>query len=392
MKRVAVGQRADWVETAEKNDFTFHEMYGEPYWDEHNAYQFTLKEVEDNIEDPTAELIDRCHEAVTHVCKHPELMNKLKIPAQYHQAIIDSWALGSDKFNRDIYGRFDFSYDGVNPVKMLEFNADTPTGLYESAVFQWMWLEENIKLGKLPKDADQFNSIHEKLVDAFTKLKVDATRFHFAGVLDNVEDELTVRYMSDVAFQAGLEVTVIDISQIGIDKDNYFTDLEDNRIEHLFKLYPLEHMFKEDFGPHLITTPTKIYEPLWKSILSNKGILPILWDMFPDHPNILPAYFEGDRPTPILGEYVRKPLLSREGENITIVSQTVHNGLVSKGGEYGEEGFVIQSVATLPKFGDDYALIGSWVVDGMPAGMCIREDKGPITANLSRFVPHYIEG
>ena len=36
-----------------------------------------------------------------------------------------------------------------------------------------------------------------------------------------------------------------------------------------------------------------------------------------------------------------------------------------------------------------HALVGSWVIAGKAAGIGMREDKNPITTNLSRFVPHY---
>lgn len=56
-------------------------------------------------------------------------------------------------------------------------------------------------------------------------------------------------------------------------------------------------------------------EPLWKSILSNKGLMPLLWRFFPGHPNLLASWFDGEKPQIAAGEsYVRKPIYSREGE------------------------------------------------------------------------------
>jgi len=53
-------------------------------------------------------------------------------------------------------------------------------------------------------------------------------------------------------------------------------------------------MFSDAFGVRLKDAPTRWIEPPWKAVLSNKGILPLLWEMFPGHPNLLPAYFEDD--------------------------------------------------------------------------------------------------
>jgi glutathionylspermidine synthase len=114
--------------------------------------------------------------------------------------------------------------------------------------------------------------------------------------------------------------------------------------------------------------------------------------MFPRHPNLLPAAFEDDEEgTKALGNsYVRKPLYSREGANIEIV---VSGQVVDKDdGPYGGEGFIRQAVATLPRFGDNYAVLGSWLVRDQACGLSVREDLDPITKNTSRFLPHAIVG
>jgi glutathionylspermidine synthase len=118
-------------------------------------------------------------------------------------------------------------------------------------------------------------------------------------------------------------------------------------------------------------------------LLANKAILPVLWELFPDHPNLLPAYFE---PEPLGARYVCKPRLAREGANVTLVDGPFRE---SSDGDYGAEGFVYQALAPLPRHDADYVVVGSWVIDGVPAGIGLREDVTPITRNTSRFVPHY---
>ena len=66
-------------------------------------------------------------------------------------------------------------------------------------------------------------------------------------------------------------------------------------IEALAKLYPWEWMTADEFGLNLRTTDIKLVEPAWKMLLSNKAILPVLWEMFPGHPNLLAASFEPGR-------------------------------------------------------------------------------------------------
>jgi glutathionylspermidine synthase len=148
-------------------------------------------------------------------------------------------------------------------------------------------------------------------------------------------------------------------------------------------------MFRDAFRVNLKNATTRWLEPPWKAILSNKGILPLLWEMFPNHPNLLPAYFEDDDAAEKLGaSFVRKPLYSREGANVTMVSAGMT--LDQQPGPYGSEGFIRQAFAPLPCFADQYPVIGSWIVGERACGLSIREDENPITSNSSRFVPHAI--
>jgi glutathionylspermidine synthase len=148
-------------------------------------------------------------------------------------------------------------------------------------------------------------------------------------------------------------------------------------------------MFRDAFGEKLAIAPTRWVEPPWKAILSNKGMLALLWEMFPGHPNLLPAFFEDDRNAASLGpSFVRKPLFSREGANIALVREGVT--VAAQQGPYGSEGFIRQALAPLPNFSNQYPVLGSWLIDHTPCGLSIREDENPITGNTSRFLPHAI--
>jgi glutathionylspermidine synthase len=384
MQRIICPERADWRTTAESAGFDFHTIDGERYWDERAYYAFTLDEIERQIEEPTAEIDAMCLELVGHAVDDEDYLGRLKIPEAF-------WPLISESWHRDdgsLYGRLDLSFDGRNPAKLLEYNADTPTSIFEAAVFQWTWLEQAIERNIIPKRADQFNSIHERLIEAWKKLG-GAHHLHLAGMTENTEDAGTLAYLEDTASQAGLTTTLIDIEDIGLRDDGSFVDLDDRAMELAFKLYPWEWMFHDAFGAKLAKAPTRWVEPPWKAILSNKGILPLLWEMFPNHPNLLPAYFEDDANAAKLGtSFVRKPLYSREGANIALVS--AGTTLVEQEGPYGTEGFVRQALAPLPNFSGQYPVLGSWLVDHAACGLSIREDENPITGNTSRFLPHAI--
>ena len=194
-----------------------------------------------------------------------------------------------------------------HPPKLLEYNADTPTALLEASVVQWFWLQE------LHPHADQFNSIHERLIEAWRRWA--GKTIYFSSIKEHSEDEQTVLYLRDTCEQAGVKTKPVYIEDIGWDeREKHFVDLDGMTIEHCFKLYPWEWLWHEEFGKNLAHDCIQLIEPSWKMLLSNKGLLPILWELFPDHPNLLPAF---ETSAPLGNSYIRKPKLSREGSNVS---------------------------------------------------------------------------
>ncbi|MBY5771097.1 hypothetical protein GFL91_01890 [Rhizobium leguminosarum bv. viciae] len=385
MKRITLPARPDWLDKARAVGFGFHVMYGEPYWLDDAAYTFTLDEIEMQIEGPSQELHDMCMDMVGDIVGSEETLDRLAIPEDLRDVVQRSW----QRRDRHLYGRFDLAYDGTGPAKLLEYNADTPTSVFETAYFQFNWLTDQMALGVLPKDADQYNSLQESLVEAFEQFSKEPI-FHFAAMTDNEEDRGTTVYLMDCAVQAGHRVELLDIREIGIDAQGRYTDLKDRVIDRCFKLYPWEFMLREPFARDLVRSGDVFVEPAWKAVLSNKGLLPLLWQRHPNHPNLLPSYFTDDPAASTLTDYVRKPLLSREGENVTIFRDG--RELISAPGGYGDEGFIVQAYAPLFESDGGFAVLGSWIVGDRACGLAVREDRSRITANLSRFVPHVIVG
>ncbi|OOS05390.1 Glutathionylspermidine synthase [Moraxella cuniculi DSM 21768] len=380
MKRIAVTARPDWQEQMARIGFDYHSIDGN-YWQEDACYLFNEKQIT-IIEDATNELHQMYLQAIAHVIKTGDYaMLGINDDAA---ALIES-SFRNQQFS--LYGRFDLCFDGINPPKLYEYNADTPTSLFEASVAQWYWLQA--QTGMLA-DADQFNSIHERLLLEFGQLAhtIGNHTLHFAAVSASVEDLTTTRYLQDVAIQAGLSTDYLDIGTIGYrSHDGKFTDTKDTIITHLFKLYPWEWLLDEPFGQYITHAGTQFIEPAYKLLLSNKAMLAVLWQLFGNHPNLLPASLDAKQLT---GNVVKKPFFSREGANVSLQ----HNGsLLATDGQYGKEGCVYQAMQPLPKFHNNqgkevYAVVGSWVVGHGAAGMGIREDSTLITKDTSLFVPH----
>ncbi|WP_444905742.1 glutathionylspermidine synthase family protein [Microbulbifer sp. SSSA008] len=387
MLRLPIGERPRWQERAQEFGFHFHTMYGEPYWDESAYYQFSLEQIEKHIEDPTEEIHQMCLDVVARVLEDEELLRRFCIPEQHWDFVRTSWRNGDPS----LYSRLDFAYSGQGPAKLYENNADTPTSLYETGFWQWLWLQDNVDRRSLPLQSDQFNSLQEKLVNRFHDLQflTPGRELHFACCKDTEEDRGTVQYLQDCAYEAGINNHFVFIEDIGRDEAGQFTDLNDQVITWMFKLYPWEFMLREEFGTLLAGSNVRWLEPPWKAIISNKALLPMLWKLFPEHPNLLPSFFEDELDKAAdFPELVKKPIFSREGANISVV-KGADTTLLSDG-PYGQEGFIYQALHPLPKFGKNHTLVGSWLVDDLAAGMSIREDSNLITQDMSRYLPHII--
>ena len=380
MKRITVAPRPDWQSEMARIGFNYHSIDGN-YWQEDACYVFTESQI-DLLEDATNALHHMYVQAVAHVVK----------TGDYARLGIDDIAAKQieDSFGRQapsLYGRFDLCFDGINPPKLYEYNADTPTALFEASVAQWYWLQAQ---GGILRGADQFNNIHERLLVEFESLKpmLGYDTLYLTAVSDSIEDLTTTQYLQDVAIQAGLQTDYIDIGNIGYRmSDGQFTDLNNNIIHHLFKLYPWEWLLAEEFGQHIASSNIHLIEPAYKLLMSNKALLTVLWEMFPNHPNLLAASLN---PNDISTNVVKKPFFSREGANISL---THANQTLSTHGQYGQEGYVYQESKPLPKFSnnqgqDVFAVIGSWIIGHSAAGIGIREDSTLITKDTSLFVPH----
>lgn len=396
MERRTITPRPGWQRTVEEQGLIYpltRHPDGElrPYWDESAYYVFSLPEVE-ALEGVVEELHAMCLAAAGHLVEQDRLAELGITDPRLVALVTEAWRRRAEL--PSLYGRFDLRYDGTGAAKLLEYNADTPTSLVEAASPQWFWMEERFP------GADQWNSLHERLVDAWkaqAHLLPPGSPLYFAHSAGDElgEDLMTVAYLRETAEQAGLATDAIAVEDIGWDRlSRRFVDKRLGFIRSCFKLYPWEWLTTDRFAPYVLETldngggtgTTLWIEPVWKMLLSNKALLAVLWELYPDHPNLLPAYLDGPRELATTTGYVTKPLLGREGAGVTVHAP----GATAPSPETPQEPYCYQELAPLPDFDGHRAVLGAWVVAGEAAGLGIRESAGLVTDEYARFLPHVI--
>lgn len=387
MRRRIVRARPDWTGLADAVGFT---TAGDGYWTDDACYEFRRAEIEGQIKPAIEDLWQMSLAVVDLACRDEQVLASLGVPARAWDAIRSSRRAGEPS----LATRFDLAVSATAPPKLHECNGDTPGLLFEAAVFQWLWLEDQAARGAIEADADQFNRLHEALVAAFGRLH-RAAPIHAAASNRNTEDRVLARYLADCALQAGHRVVPIAIEEIGIDVDGAPTDLSDHPIRVLLKAYRWHRLLTEPFAPSLVAPDApRVIEPLWTVILASKGLLVWLWRLFPGHPNLLAAWFEGDAEAP-RDRCAVKPLFSIKGRNVTLHDPSLPGGAVATDGPYGGEGRIVQALHYLPAFERAgrpvHASVGGWIVDGRAEGIGVVEDDGPIViSERCRFVPHLV--
>ncbi|MET9833138.1 glutathionylspermidine synthase family protein [Streptomyces sp. NPDC006385] len=393
MERRTIDPRPGWQQTVEEQGLIYPlTRYPDnslrPYWDESAHYVFSLPEVE-ALEEVVEELHGMCLAAAEHIVARNRFADLGITDPRVADAVADAWRRRAEL--PSVYGRFDLRYDGTGPAKLLEYNADTPTSLVEAASPQWFWMEERFP------GADQWNSLHERLVAAWKKQSAllppgGPLYFAYSSADELGEDMMTVAYLKETAEQAGLDTGWISMEEIGWDRlSGRFVDTRLQFIRSCFKLYPWEWLTTDRFARHVLDTldngggtgTTLWIEPAWKMLLSNKALLAILWELYPDHPNLLPSYLDGPRELASTTGYVAKPLLGREGAGVTVHERGADPVV-------RDEPCCYQQLAPLPAFDGNHVVLGAWVVEGEAAGLGIRESSDLITDEYARFLPHVI--
>ncbi len=391
MWRHASKPRPNWLELVRADGLVYAtgtNRAGQPqdYWHEGHYYEFSLPEVE-ALELLTLELYDMITQATQTIIKDPQLLAACGLPVAAQPLLQASLDRHLQEVEPSIYGRLDLAYTSQGQTKLLEFNGDTANSLLESAVTQWHWVEQ------VMPGVDQANTIHERLVKAWGDwrpwLGGSDTVWFVTGKGEIDEDLVTVSYLRDTAVEAGLQTVGMYIEDIGWDRQaGQFVDLAGQPITACFAMWPWEWMLGEEFGQHLINADSRTVwlEPAWKGVAKSKVILPVLWQMFPDHPALVPAYLDGPHG---MTRYAAKPVAGWEGAGVMLVDgEMVTQEPV---GHTQHQNLVWQEWIDIASFDGVLPVIGSWIIDGAAAGLGIRESTHLITNEDAQFVPHIID-
>jgi len=380
-------------EQLEELGFTWHTDSDSSRYISETLVEITQEEAEAYY-NAVNELYDMYTEAAEYVIEN-NLFFELGIPFNLIDAIKKSW---ENDVHWHIYGRFDIAggLDG-KPIKLIEFNADTPTSLFETALLQWALLKEN----SLDEES-QFNNVYDAIKENFKRLitlfddtelfddRYDGWKILFSSIHGNDEEEATTKLLRQIATDAGFNTGFEYLQNVKFDEDGIY-DRDDNQYEYWFKLYPWEDIAIDE--PELATMLTNIMQnqsaiilnPAYTLLFQSKGMLKILCDLFPDSPYLLKTSFE-----PLKGvKHVEKSVFGREGANVKIVDSD-GSVLHEQDGPYGNYKKIYQEYVELNCDENKEKYQAGVFFAYEACGLSFRKG-GEILNNMSKFVGHIIE-
>jgi glutathionylspermidine synthase len=338
------------------------------------------------------QLFDMLVEAGQHVIDNNRFA-ELGIPNNLIELIKLSW---SDDRHIQLYGRFDLAggIDG-QPIKLIEFNADTATCIPETAVVQYAHLRANSL-----DEKHQFNSVYETLVRQFGEILLQNDDLQPTLLLSAMrgfpEDDSNVAVLGEAAREAGFTVEFEYIDKVEFsDKEGIFRQNPQtghfDKFDFWFKLVPWEYIGDEESDLASILTEivrrrqVLVLNPAYSLLFQSKYILKVLWELYPYHPLLLRTEVQPftDRP------YVEKVLFGREGANVRILDE---KGRVKAEveGEYGDYPKIYQEYVDLPEDAAGNRYQAGVFYAGEGCGLGFRRGD-VILDNGAQFVGHLVE-
>lgn len=390
-----------WLNLANPDEAAYLAKNGENLAPHARRYQYFCisATAEQEVKRAVNELHALFMHATDYVLQHEELLARFNLPKVIWPRIVQSW---NNRRNQMITGRFDFCLTEQG-LKLYEYNCDSASCHTEAAKIQGAWAAHY----GCDDGEDAGEDLAQHLIDAWKKSNTDGL-VHI--LLDEDAEELYhALFMQQCMQAAGISSKLVR----GLDKlhwnDNHseVLDADGVAIQRLWKTWAWEtalDQLREELTDaaqqHALASPnnsqprlmdvlfrpdTLVFEPLWTLIPSNKAILPILWELFPNHPYLLNSQFELTEELRNQG-YVVKPIVGRCGHNISLFDnkKTLIEGTK---GNFDRGLNVYQELAPLPILDGLNVQLCSFSAGGTYAGSITRVDGSRIITTDSPLMP-----
>lgn len=398
--------RLPWLDSRDRAECAFAlAMHGHRLTeaaDELEQYRYfrLSASVEQELRRATNELHLMFLHATQAVLQDDALLARFNIPGSLWPRLRKSW---ENRRGQIITGRFDFAVS-ERGIKVYEYNADSASCHMEAGRVQGLWANH---FG-VTEGEDSGSGLYPELVAAWAASGVEG----MLHIMQDVNDEETyhAEYIQAAAREAGLPCRIIKgVAGLGWNDAGEIVDAEGTPIRFVWKTWAWETALdqiraecEEDDAssglrtgaeprkpPRLVDVLLRpevmVYEPFWTLIPSNKAILPLLWQIFPDHPYLLDSRYELTADLQQRG-YVSKPIAGRCGFNISLFDK--HENLLKEtSGRFDTQDHVYQELWKLPEIDGYRTQVCTFAVRGKYAGSCVRVDRSLIITRDSELLP-----
>jgi len=339
--------------------------------------------------------------ATAYVLSDDSRLERFRIPRALWPKIHQSW---DNRRTQLITGRFDFSLT-ESGLKVYEYNCDSASCHMEAGRIQGRWAEH---YGCDDGD-DPGAKLQERLARAWRQSDVDDILHIMRD--EDPEETYHALFMRDAMSEAGIDSRIIrGLGNLHWEADGGIADADGVRVKWVWKTWAWESALDqlraecEDdevqleqlraartalARPRLVDVLLRrdvmVYEPLWTLIPSNKAILPVLWQMFPEYPYLLESSYELTDELRQSG-YVVKPIVGRGGANISIFDRG-DKLRAETSGRFDDRDQIYQELFPLPKSGGFNVQLSTFTAAGRYAGACIRVDESPVITMESENLP-----
>ncbi|MCS1350212.1 glutathionylspermidine synthase family protein [Mechercharimyces sp. CAU 1602] len=336
-----------------------------------------------------------------------ELFHTLGIPPAIRRAV----RLSVDPTQATTIGRFDFA-NTKQGVKMLEFNADTPTGIVEAFYVNGRVCEAREEINPNQGNEADLRKAFAHVLKCYRDQGYETENIVFSALGWHEEDAGTTRYLLK---QSGLNAHFVPLADLRVQGDQLYAQIEGRRMPvHVwYRLHPLEVLVEDHddngypTGEHVLdlvaAKKLALINPPSAFIGQTKALQALIWSLHEEgefftpaeHKIIstymLPTYLE-NRFT--RQPYVEKPIFGREGGAVVLYNEAGEIEAQDGAEHYWNQMKVYQQrveleqVETMTEKGlfRGHQLWGSFLIGGKASAVLSRID-GPITGNLSYFLP-----